>query len=427
MIIKNFKELATDYQKRTALSILETGLNAAMPDMALKNIVKQSYLVLGKQKISLKNYDRIYVVAVGKAADLMTNTLNSLTRINGGIVVIPQNTYSLIRSKKFMVLRASHPIPDVKSIVAAKKTIDFLAKRQENDFVIYLISGGASSLVSLPDGISMREKQMTITLLLRSGANIHEINCVRKHLSKVKGGQLTKSLRCKAIALVLSDVIGDDMSTIASGLTYCDKTTFQDAKQVIIRYGLRNKIPKNVWRRIDLGAKKLIQETPKKTKIKNYVISSNKICLDAMSKYARNLGFTTKTVYPISGNVKDAAQKLVRSIHIGSRICLVFGGEPTVKVNGKGKGGRNQELVLYLLNQLSGEKVNLVVSSVGTDGIDGNTSAAGAIAASGMTSKMNKNYLINNNSHAYFKKHGGLIFTGPTHTNLMDIGLILRD
>jgi hydroxypyruvate reductase len=426
MIIKNFKKLATTNQKKLTLSVLESGLNAAMPNLALKKIIKQNYVVLGKQKISLKNYERIYVVAIGKAADLMTKTVNSLTKIDGGVLVIPQNTRSMITSKKFILQRASHPIPDYKSVIATKKTIDFLAKLQQTDFVIFLISGGASSLLSLPDGISIREKQAVTRLLLRSDANIQEINCVRKHLSKVKGGQLVEFLRCQAVALVMSDVIGDDLSSIASGLTYYDNTTFQDAKRIIIRYGLKNKVPKKVWQRIDLGAKKLIHETPKKAKVKNYVISSNKNCLDEMSSTARKLGLITKTVSQISGNVENAALKLIKLLPSKSRSCLIFGGETTVKVKGKGKGGRNQELILHLLNRLSKQKINLVMASVGTDGIDGNTPAAGAIVTSDMTSKMINKYLRDNDSYAYFKKYGGLIFTGPTHTNLMDIGLILR-
>ncbi|MGI0074302.1 MAG: glycerate kinase type-2 family protein [Nitrosotalea sp.] len=426
MIIKNFKKLATTHQKKLVLSVLESGLRAAMPNLVLKKIIKQNYLVLDKQKISLKNYGRIYVIAVGKAADLMTKTVNSLTKIDGGIVVIPQKTCSMVRSKKFIVLRSSHPIPDAKSVIAAKKTIDFLAKLQKTDFVIFLISGGASSLLSLPDGISIREKQTVTILLLRSGANIQEINCVRKHLSKVKGGQLVKFLRCQAVALVMSDVIGDDLSAIASGLTYYDNTTFQDAKKILIRYGLKNKVPKKVWQRIDLGARKLIPETPKKTKIKNYVISSNKNCLDEMSKTARKLGLVTKMKSPISGNVENAALKLTKLLPSKPRSCLIFGGETTVKVKGKGKGGRNQELILHLLNRLSKQKIKLLMTSVGTDGIDGNTPAAGAIVISDIAPKMIKKYLCDNDSYAYFRKYGGLIFTGPTHTNLMDIGLILR-
>ena len=426
MIIKNFKKLATDYRQNLALSIIETGLNAAMPDSALKKIIKQNHLVIKKQKISLKKFDRVYAVAIGKSADLMLKTAISQTKIAGGIVVIPQKSRSLIKSKKFTILYGGHPIPNTKSVCSAIKTLDFLAKLQKDDFVIFLISGGASSLLSLPDGISLREKQIVTNLLLKSGANIQEINCVRKHLSKIKGGKLVESLMCQSVSLIMSDVSGDDLSSIASGLTYYDNTTFQDAKRILIKHGLKNKIPKNVWDRIDLGVNKLIQETPKKAKMKNYVISSNKNSLDAMSKIAKKSGLAPKIVSQISGNVESTASKLAKILPSTTNTCLIFGGEPTVKVKGRGKGGRNQELVLRLLNKLLKEKSNFIISSIGTDGIDGNTDAAGAMVISDNASKGIKKYLDNNDSYSYFKKYGGLIFTGPTHTNLMDIGLILR-
>jgi glycerate 2-kinase len=425
MIIKNFKRLAINREKKLALSILEVGLKAAMPNVALKKIVKNNHLKVGQTRISLKTYSKIYVVAIGKAADLMTRTVDSLTRIDGGVIVIPEKTCSLIRSHKFTILRSTHPIPSTKSVSAAKKTLAFLACLQKTDYVIFLISGGASSLVSLPDGISLQEKQTVTDLLMRAGANIQEINCIRKHLSKVKGGRLLESLRCNAIALILSDVIGDDLSAIASGMTYCDNTTFKDAKRILVRYGLKNKIPKNVLKRIDRGIKKLIPETPKKPKIKNYVISSNKTCLEVMAKNARKLGLIPKII-SISGDVGYASYKISKLIPIKPSSCVVFGGETTVEVKGRGMGGRNQELVLRLLDRLAKNKIRLIVASLGTDGIDGNTPAAGAITSTDTPIKKIKRYLDNNDSSSYFKKQGGIILTGPTHTNLMDIGVILR-
>ncbi|MGC1709466.1 MAG: glycerate-2-kinase family protein, partial [Nitrosotalea sp.] len=244
MIIKNFKQLATTGNKKLALLIVERGISAALPNDALKKIVKQNFLQVGRKRISLEGYQHIYIVAIGKSADLMTTTVDSLTRIHGGMVVIPDTTRSLIKKKKFTVIRSSHPVPTVKSIVAAKKIIGFLKLLEETDLVIFLISGGTSSLVSLPDGISLQDKQLVTRLLVRSGANIREINCVRKHLSKIKGGRLVESLRCKAVSLVMSDVVGDDLSVIASGMTYCDKSTFSDAKKVLIKFHLKNLVPK---------------------------------------------------------------------------------------------------------------------------------------------------------------------------------------
>ncbi len=425
MIIKNFKEIATDNRKKSALSILETGFQAANPELALKKIVKRDYLQVNRNRISLKRYDRVFVAAIGKAADLMAKTVNSLTKIDGELVIIPQNTVSLIKSKKYKILRSSHPIPSKNSVKAAKITVNFLSKLKKTDLVIFLISGGASSMVSLPDGISLREKQTVTRLLLRSGADIHEINCIRKHLSQVKGGKLVENLRCNAIALVISDVIGDDLSTIGSGLTYCDKTTFEDAKNILVKYNLKNKIP-NTWKRIDLGSKGFISETPKRPKIQNHVIISNKNCLDAMARQAKKLGFSTKMVFTISGNVQNAASQISKLYSKKPQSCLIFGGETTVRVQGKGKGGRNQELMLRLLQKMSMKKTKFIAVSTGTDGIDGNTSAAGALVSSDMPTGEIKKYLARNDSHSYFQKHGGLILTGPTHTNLMDIGLLLQ-
>lgn len=425
MIIKNFKQLATTDNKKSALSIIERGISGALPNTALKKIVKQNFLQVGRKKISLTGYRRIYLVAIGKSADLMASTVDSLTRIYGGLVVIPDKTSSLIGGKKFALVQSSHPIPTVKSVMAAKKIISFLKLLEETDLVIFLISGGASSLVSLPDGISLQDKQRMTRLLLRSGANIHEINCVRKHLSKVKGGRLVESLKCDAVSLVMSDVVGDDLSVIASGITYCDKSTFCDAKKVLVKYNLKNLVPKSVWTRIILGTKGEIPETPKKPKIQNYVIQSNKNCVDLMKTHAQKLGFVTRAIYSVEGNVNDAASEISKHVPRSQNFCLVFGGETTVAVKGKGKGGRNQELVLNLLKKLKGGNKKMTIISVGTDGIDGNTCAAGAIADSSMSIAPISKYLDENDSYHYFKKYGGLIFTGSTHTNLMDIGLVL--
>jgi glycerate 2-kinase len=323
------------------------------------------------------------------------------------------------------LVRSSHPVPNVKSVVAAKKIIEFLKFMEATDLVVFLISGGASSLVSLPDGISLQDKQLVTRLLLRSGANIREINCVRAHLSKIKGGRLVGSLRCKAVSLVMSDVVGDDLSVIASGMTYCDKSTFCDAKKVLIKYRLKNLVPKSVWQRIILGTNGMIPETPKKPKIQNYIIQNNKNCVDLMKTHAQKLGFVTKAIYSIKGNVEDAASKISKHVPNSQNFCLVFGGETTVVVKGKGRGGRNQELVLNLLKKLKDRGKKITMVSVGTDGMDGNTRVAGAIADSVMPSEPIDKYLNENDSYHYFKKYGGLVFTGSTHTNLMDIGLIL--
>ena len=426
MIIKNFKRLATNQDKKLALSIVEEGLASALPNSALERIVHPTFLQIGRKRTPFKKYRHVYVVAIGKSADLMTKVVNSRTKIDGGIVVIPAKMTPVIHGGKFTVMQSSHPIPTEKSITAARKVSGFLKSMRSTDLVIFLISGGASSLVSLPDGISLKNKQLVTSLLLKSGATIREINCVRKHLSQVKGGRLVESLPCRGISLVMSDVIGDDLSVIASGITYCDPSTFSNAKKILSKYHLTNLVPKSVLNRIVLGTKGMIPETPKKPRIENYVISTNKDCIDTMKSKAKKLGFETKTIWPLDGDVRNAAVKISKHFSAHSNSCLVFGGETTVTVKGSGHGGRNQELILNLLKKLQNNKEKIVVVSVGTDGVDGNTCVAGAIADSTMPTKPIDAYLKKNNSYCYFKKYGGSIITGYTHTNLMDVGLVLR-
>ncbi|HET6458832.1 MAG TPA: DUF4147 domain-containing protein [Nitrosopumilaceae archaeon] len=426
MIIKNFKELATNREKKDTLDILETGLDAALPGDTLRKIVKKDKLVIGKKTILLSKYARIFVVGFGKAADSMTKTVCSLIRINGGIIVIPCGTKSLLINKKFKILHAGHPLPNMQSVHAGKQIVEFLKNRKLSDFIIFLISGGGSSLLSLPDGISLLDKKITINLLLKSGANIQEINCVRKHLSKIKGGKLAENLSCDAVSLVMSDVVGDDLSDIASAPTYFDDTTFKDADKILIKYGLKKRIPRSVLKRLDLGIHNKIPETPKSSKIKNYIIATNNDCLDAMIERARQLGYDISTMRSVFGNIPLVSKNLLKSFPIKKHSCLIFGGEPIVKIVGNGKGGRNQELVLYTFDKIQKNRGNIVIASCGTDGKDGNTNASGAIMESSTNGLGDiHNFLKNNNSYYFFKKHKGLIFTGSTHTNLMDIGVIL--
>lgn len=427
MIIKNFRDLVIDNNRGMVLQILESGLASAMPKNVMQKFVHKNQILVGKSMMPLSRYDRIFVIAFGKAADSMVCEVNSLTSINGGIVVIPEGYSSVLKTKKFEIIRAGHPIPNKNSINAANKIIKFLKERKENDLVIFLVSGGGSSLVSLPDGITLDEKRIVINLLIKCGASIDEINCVRKHLSKIKGGKILEYLQCDAISLVMSDVVGDDISSIASGTTYFDKTTFHDAKKIFKKYDLLHSVPDNVLKRIHLGIEKKISETPKRQKIKNQIVVTNKNCLVAMKKTSRDLELATKTVYPVSGDVKQVAKILAKLImKAKTNSCIIFGGETTVKVKGKGKGGRNQELVLYILKEVKKVKQAITVASIGTDGRDGNTDACGAVLNNKVPLAGAKKFLQNNNSYHFLKKHKGLIFTGPTHTNLMDIGVLLK-
>jgi hydroxypyruvate reductase len=427
MIIQNYRKLAQSRTKKNVLKILESGLSAASPAVGLEKYLKNDKIVIGKKSIILSDFSAIYLVSFGKAADSMARVVNSILDIKSGFIVIPKGSNSVVTSKKFQIFNSGHPIPNQTSVNAAKTILKFLEKRKKSEFVIFLVSGGGSSLISLPDGIPLDDKMYVNDLLLKSGATIQEFNCVRKHLSKIKGGRLVENLPCDAVSLIMSDVVDDDLSSISSGVTYCDTTTFADALSVIKRYSLQKKFPENVLDRLNDGKLGKIPETPKKPKILNSIILSNKNCLQAMRQKAEQLGYDTKII-SVSGDIKDATQKIIKLIPQKEKTCLIFGGETTVKVIGQGKGGRNQELVLRLLKNTQNTKEKLVIASLGTDGIDGNTKYAGALTDNFQidTNKI-KSYLKNNDSSSFFEKHGGLIITGYTHTNLLDIGLLLRD
>ncbi|HSD04366.1 MAG TPA: DUF4147 domain-containing protein [Nitrosopumilaceae archaeon] len=407
------------------MQILEKGLDTALPNPFLSRVVHKNTLFIGKNRISLSKYDRIFVVAFGKAADSMTSVIGRLIDIKGGIVVIPKNVDSVLKNKNFKIIRAGHPIPDKDSVFSARMIIEFLKTRKKDDFVFFLISGGGSSLIALPDGVTLSDKKKITKLLLDCGANIHEINCIRKHISKIKGGWMSKYLKCDAVSLVMSDVVGNDLSSIASGPTYFDKTTFDYAAKVLKKHGLEKSVPRSVLKRIKLGIEHKIPETPKRITIKNYIIATNEDCLDEMKKKAVSFGLRTKIIHSMAGDVRAIAHKLVSASK--SYDCLIFGGETTVKVRGNGKGGRNQELVLHALMESYKKNQNMIIASIGTDGIDGNTDACGAILSTGeLKINQTQKFLKNNNAYSLLKKQNALIFTGPTHTNMMDIGVVLR-
>ena len=228
MIIQNYKELTKTEQKKIATDIVEFGIMQALPQKILPKFIKKNRIVVNKKTINLAKYDKVYLVAFGKAADSMAKTVDNITKVDGGIVVIPKGTKSLVKNKKFQIFYAGHPIPTAQSYRAGKAVKEFVEKRTKREFIIFLVSGGASALMCVPEGITFEEKKHVNQVLIRSDATIQEINCVRKHLSAIKGGKLVEAIGCDAIALVMSDVIGDDLSSIASGYAYYDDTTFND-------------------------------------------------------------------------------------------------------------------------------------------------------------------------------------------------------
>ena len=424
MIIQNFNELATSDKKKDCLEILEAGLQAANPENIIPKYVTPNEIKIGDKSIKIGKYSNIYSIAFGKAGDSMTRALNAIIPIKSGIVVIPKGSKSRIKGKKFQIFNSRHPKPDQTSVKAAKEVIKFLQNKRSDELVIFLVSGGGSSLLAMPNEITLDDKIYVTNLLLKSGATIQEFNCIRKHLSKIKGGKLIENMKCQGISLVMSDVEGDDLSSIASGTTYMDDTTFADALDIIEKYKLKRKIPLEVLQVLEKGLNKKNSEIPKKSKIENYVIANNKDCLEVMQKTAEKIGYKVTTIQ-IFGDIKDAVTKILENISENKKICLIFGGETTVRVLGKGMGGRNQELVLRILKNTQKLK-KIVIASMGTDGIDGNSVFAGAITENiRIDSSVMKEFLINSDSGRFFQKQKGNIVTDFTHTNLMDIGVIL--
>lgn len=425
MIIQNFEDLATSEKKRECLEILEAGLKAADPENIIPKFVTPEEIKIHGQILKLSGFSNMYTVAFGKAGDSMTRALNEIIPIKSGIIVIPKGSKSKIKSKKFQIFNSGHPKPDQTSVKAAKEVTKFLQNRREGELVIFLVSGGGSSLLAIPDDIVLDDKIYVTDLLLKSGATIQEFNCIRKHLSKIKGGRLVENIKCDGIGLVMSDVEGDDLSSIASGTTYMDNTTFLDALNIINKYKLKNKIPLEILQRLEDGFKGKIPETPKNAKIENYVIANNKDCLKAMESKAKEFGYKVKTIQ-VFGNIKDATKTIMENISDEQKSCLIFGGETTVEVIGKGSGGRNQELVLRILKNAQNLK-KMIISSMGTDGIDGSTFFAGAITENvKMDESIIKEFLKNSDSGRFFQKQKSNIRTDFTHTNLMDIGVILK-
>jgi len=426
MMIKNFNLLANTEVKKKALNILEVGLTAAQPKNFLKTFFKKNYILLGKNRIFLSNYGKIFVIAYGKAADSMAEYVSKKINVSQGIVVVPKCTKLSLDSKKFKVFYSDHPLPDKESVRAGKAVQKFVNNCSKGDFILFLVSGGGSSLLALPDKITLTEKKHATKLLLQCGATIDEFNCVRKHLSMIKGGKLVQNMNCDGCALVMSDVVSNDLSVISSGCTYNDNTTFSDAMRVITKYSLEKKLPKKVITHIKHGLSTKTSR-PNRLTIKNKIIATNQDCLNAMVLKSRSLGLTTKVYSPVKDDVSVSAKKIVQMIPRKKNSCIIFGGEPTVQVKGKGKGGRNQELILQILKLIQNSDHRVVASSISTDGIDGNTTCSGAIIENNSSSLQEiSSYLENNDSYSFFKRHGGLIETGPTHTNLMDIGLIIK-
>jgi len=382
-------------------------------------------------------YRRIYVVGAGKAAAAMGRAAERVLgrRIAGGLLNVKDGHVAKLR--RIELNECGHPVPDERGVAGARRIAAIASSAGAGDLVLCLISGGASALLPLPaEPVTLEEKQATTRLLLASGATIHEINAVRKHISAIKGGQLARLAEpAKVESLLLSDVVGDNLDVIGSGPTAPDASTFAGALGILDKFGIRERVPAAVRERLEQGMAGMIEETPKRTAANNTVIGSNRLALDAAAARARALGYRTLVLSSqVEGETREIARMhaaIAREIARAGRplkppACVITGGETTVTLRGAGLGGRNQEFVLAGAIEIAGLP-DTVIFSAGTDGTDGPTDAAGAIA-DGDTLGRNPDalrYLMDNDSYHYFQPLGDLLITGPTNTNVMDVRLIL--
>ena len=427
--------------KKIAELIFFAGVNGVLPEKLMQSQVKLSgdLLQVAEKRFPLSRFRHIYVLAAGKAAASMSRGVEKVLgdKITNGHVV---TKYGHGMNLNYLTLtEAGHPIPDAEGVKGTQKIVNIARKATEDDLVICLISGGASALMAdFPEGVTLDDLKRTNELLTKCGANITEINTVRKHLSKIKGGQLARILfPATTVCLILSDVVGDRLDVIASGPTVGDSSSFADALTIIDKYSLQNRLPSSVLHYLLEGADGSIADTPKPDNpvfqnVHNYIIGSNGIALESSAKKAVELGFETHTVTDsIQEDVTETANFILKTIDnqkpTGNKpVCLLFGGEPTVKVSGKGLGGRNQHLALYLATKICCKK-NISILCAGTDGTDGPTDAAGAVvdyetATKAVEKGIDPNhYLSNCDSYRFFQQVGGHIITGNTGTNVMDI------
>jgi len=453
-----------------AENIYKAALASVDPARLVESHVSRegSRISAGGETYDLKDYEKVFMVAFGKSAFPMARSLAKILggRLTKGIVISPGA--DRFPSAGVTFVRASHPSPDAGSVRAGKKVMSLAKAAGGKDLIFMLVSGGGSSLLALPaKGIPLKDKRAVGDRLIKAGADIQQLNTVRKHISGIKGGRLAKAAYpASIVSLVISDVIGDDLGTIASGPAHWDPTTFKSARRVLKKFGIWETCPPAVAEYIAKGVRGEASETPKKDdpwflNVRTHIIGDNKTALDSAEKAARQAGFQTMRLASAdSGEARVAAKDYIRefrrllgdpAIH-KAPTCMLAGGELTVRVRGRGKGGRNTEFVLAALNEIQkGENLHYfgspvegpagnrtvavlgdwLILSMGTDGIDGPTDAAGAWAGpetirrakdAGLNSSQ---FLRENDSYGFFMRAGGLIMTGPTGRNVMDIRIFL--
>jgi len=434
--------------RQDAITIFRSALAAVDPEEAVRRHlrIEAGALAVEGRRYDLNGCERVLVVGAGKAVAPMAKALEDLLgdRIAAGLLVVKDGHGLPLRKIRFQ--EASHPVPDERGVSGTLEILKLLEGARERDLVICLISGGGSALLIAPsEGIGVADKQATTKNLLACGATIHEINTIRKHLSRAKGGQLARAAHpATVLSLILSDVVGDDLDVIGSGPTVPDHSSFQDTLEILKRYEIWNQIPDSVRQRVILGVKGALAETPKPgdpvfERCAQVLVGSCLRALTAAARTAERLGYQSLI---LSSKVEGEAREVAKAFSaIGKEIlssgqpvqppaCVLIGGETTVTLQGDGRGGRNQEFVLASAIALEGAD-RVVLLAGGTDGTDGPTDAAGAVA-DGLTVRRAKGmgmdphaFLKRSDSYHFFKPLDDLIITGPTRTNVMDVYMLL--
>jgi hydroxypyruvate reductase len=431
-----------------ARQIFDAAVRAVDPAEAIRrHLVREgTRLRIGREAVDLAGVRQIVVVGLGKAGAPMAAAVEAILgeRITRGVVVTKYGHAQPTRTIR--IHEAGHPVPDDAGMAGAQAVLDQVTGLNPDDLVLVLISGGGSALTPAPvDGITLAEKQALTKALLACGADIREMNALRKHISRMKGGQLARAAApARVFTLILSDIVGDPLDAIASGPTVPDPTTYADALAILDKYRIRQEIPASIRMHLEAGAAGKLPETPKPddplfARAKSVMVASNIQALEAAQAEAKRLGFQALVLSSfIEGETREIA-RMHAALALEARAsgypvkppaCLITGGETTVTLKGKGKGGRNQEFALAAALDIAGLP-GVVVLSAGTDGTDGPTDAAGALAdgdtvkravALGLTPRA---ALDANDAYPFFQRLGDLVMTGPTRTNVMDVRLVM--
>ena len=427
--------------------LIVRGLTAVNARTAVGRAISRNgvKLVIGRRRYDLSRYERVVVVGAGKATASMARAVEQRLgpRLHGGFVVVKHG--HVVPTKRIVVAEAGHPVPDRSGQRAAARLCAMAAELGPRDLLIVLLSGGASSLLPAPvAGVTLADKQRTTQELLRCGASIHDINTVRKHLSRIKGGRLAELTEATVVTVILSDVLGDDLSAVASGPTVPDPTTYQEAVAILKRDRIWRVLPQRVRQHLERGCQGFVSETPKPgsslfRRVHHHIVGNNAAAVAAVIRAAREAGLRTLVYTPaLTGEARVEGQRfgaLARNIvregkPLQRPCCVVAGGETTVTVTGKGTGGRAQEFAASAALEIAG-LAKVWVVAIGTDGTDGPTDAAGAVIDGHTVSRAQrlsvdlKGALKRHNTYPALKKLQQLIITGPTGTNVNDLYLLL--